>query len=49
MENEITLTEIINSNFISNLIDQDNKDLEEAGWSYEEVKQVAKIVTTKTK
>ena len=43
----LTLDQMINSNFINDMIIQDDKDLSEVGWTYEEVKQVAKIVTSK--
>ena len=43
----LTLDQMINSNFINEIIIQDDKDLSEAGWTYEEVKQVANIITSK--
>tara|TARA_R110002153_G_scaffold211441_1_gene364082 strand:- start:374 stop:538 length:165 start_codon:yes stop_codon:yes gene_type:complete len=43
----LTLDQMINSNFINDLIIQDDKDLSETGWTYEEVKQIVKIVTSK--
>lgn len=47
MENstEITLDEMINSELITNIIEQEDKDLKEAGWTYEEVKEFAKSIT----
>lgn len=43
----LTLDEIINSNFINEIIEQEDKDLNEAGWTYKEVKQIANIITNK--
>lgn len=43
----LTLDEMINSTFINDLIIQDDKDLKECNWTYEEVKEVAKIITSK--
>ena len=43
----LTLDEMINSNFINEIIEQEDKDLNEAGWTYKEVKQIANIITNK--
>jgi len=48
MENQIkTLNDILNSDFMNELIAQQDKDLAEAGWTYEECKQVGKLITNK--
>jgi len=44
---EITLDEILNSDFMNQIIEQEDKDLKYAGWTYEEIKEVAKMVTSK--
>jgi len=44
---EITLDEILNSDFMNQIIEQEDKDLKDAGWTYEEIKEVAKMVTSK--
>lgn len=46
---EITLDEMINSELITNLIDQDDKDLKADGWTYKEVQEFAKSMTNQNK
>ena len=45
----LTLNEILNSELLNDMVNQEDKDLAAAGWTYEEVKEVAKIVINKTK
>ena len=45
MEN-LTIDEILNSELMNEIINTENKDLAEAGWTYEEIKEVAKMVTS---
>jgi hypothetical protein len=42
----LTLDEILNSELLTEIVEQDDKDLAEAGWTYEEVKEVAKMATS---
>lgn len=42
-----TLNEILNSDLMNQIIEQEDKDLKESGWTYEEIKEVAKMVTSK--
>ena len=42
---ENTIEEILNSDLLNSIIEQEDKDLKEAGWTYEEIKSVAKMVT----
>ena len=44
---ETTIEEILNSDFLNNLIEQEDKDLKEAGWNYKEIKEVANAITNK--
>ena len=44
---ETTIEEILNSDFLNNLIEQEDKDLKEAGWTYEEVKELVSKTTNK--
>ena len=43
----LTLDEILNSDLMNEMIAEQDKDLSEAGWTYEEIKEVAKMVTSK--
>ncbi len=45
MNNEATLEDILNSDLMNEIIEQEDKDLKEAGWTYEEVKEFAKSLT----
>ena len=36
-----TIEEILNSELLNSIIEQEDKDLKEAGWTYEEVKNLA--------
>ena len=42
-----TIEQILNSEIIKGIIEQEDKDLKAAGWTYEEIKSVAKMVTNK--
>lgn len=42
--NQEKMNEILNSEFINDILAQEDKDLAEAGWTYTEVKSVAAIV-----
>ena len=42
MTKDFTLEEILNSDFMNDLIETENKQLEEAGWTIEEVREFAK-------
>lgn len=42
----LTLDEILNSELMNEIIKKEDKDLAEAGWTYEEIKEVAKMVTS---
>jgi hypothetical protein len=42
----LTLDEILNSELMNVLIEEQDRDLAEAGWTYEEIKEVAKMVTS---
>jgi hypothetical protein len=44
--NNLTLDEILNSELLTGMVEQDDKDLAESGWTYEEVKEVAKMATS---
>ena len=46
---EITLDEILNSELMNEMINQENKDLKEAGWTIEEVKSMANFIIKKQK
>jgi hypothetical protein len=39
---ELTLNEILNSDLLNEIITKENSELEEAGWTYEEVRKFAK-------
>jgi L-ribulose-5-phosphate 3-epimerase UlaE len=41
----MTLNEILNSDFMNTLIEEQDKALAEAGWTMEEIREVAKMVT----
>lgn len=43
----ITLDEILESDLITGIIIKEDKELAEAGWTYEEIKEVAKVVKKK--
>jgi hypothetical protein len=45
MEN-LTIDEILNSELMNEIINTEDRDLEESGWTYEEIKEVAKMVTS---
>ena len=47
MKNLETIEEILNSELLNSIIEQEDKDLKAAGWTYEEIKSVAKMVTNK--
>ena len=40
-----TIEEILNSDLLNEIIEQEDKDLKDAGWTYEEVKEFAKSIT----
>ena len=42
--NQEQMNEILNSEFINDILAQEDKDLAEAGWTYDEVKSIASIV-----
>ncbi len=44
-EKEITLEEMINSELITEMIKEDDKNLAEDGWTYEEAKAFAERIT----
>jgi len=44
---ENTIEEILNSDLLNSIIEQEDKDLKASGWTYEEIKAVAKMVTNK--
>lgn len=41
---QITLDEMIDSVLITEMIEQENKDLKEAGWTIEEVRALANFI-----
>ncbi len=41
----MTLNEMINSDFITEMIEQENKDLAGAGWTIKEVRAMAQFIT----
>ena len=43
---KLTLDEILNSELMNEIIEEQDRDLAEAGWTYEEIKEVAKMVTS---
>ena len=45
MEN-LTIDEILNSELMNEIINTEDRDLQESGWTYEEIKEVAKMVTS---
>ena len=48
MKNEtLTLEDIFNSELITGMIEQEDKELAEAGWTYEEVKSLADSIAKK--
>jgi hypothetical protein len=48
MKNEtLTLEDILNSELITGMIEQEDKELAEAGWTYEEVKSLADSIAKK--
>lgn len=48
-ETNITLDEMINSELITSLIEKEDKELDEHGWTYEEVKSFGESLNNKTK
>ena len=40
-----TLNEILDSDLINNLIAEDDKALADAGWTYAEIKEIARLIT----
>ncbi len=42
----LTLDEILNSELMNEIIEEQDRDLAEAGWKYEEIKEIAKMVTS---
>ena len=44
IKKDIEMNEILNSTLMNDMISQEDKDLAEAGWTYDEVKSVASIV-----
>jgi hypothetical protein len=44
-----TLNEILNSDFLNEMIINDDKQLEKDGWSYDEVRQFAKSLNKNVK
>tara|TARA_R110000803_G_scaffold182176_2_gene244494 strand:- start:2463 stop:2606 length:144 start_codon:yes stop_codon:yes gene_type:complete len=47
MNTELTLEDILNSPLMNEMIEQQDKDLEEAGWTYKEVKSLADSIAKK--
>jgi len=43
------LEEILNSDLMNQMIEQQNKDLKEAGWTYDEVQSFAKSIIKASK
>lgn len=41
----MTLNEMINSDFITEMIEQENRDLAGAGWTIKEVRAMAQFIT----
>ena len=41
----MTLNEMINSDFITEMINQENRDLAESGWTIKEVRAMAQFIT----
>jgi|TARA_R110000772_G_scaffold49294_1_gene113474 hypothetical protein len=41
----MTLNEMINSDFITEMIEQENRDLAGAGWTIREVRAMAQFIT----
>tara|TARA_R110000772_G_scaffold24133_3_gene63983 strand:- start:104 stop:241 length:138 start_codon:yes stop_codon:yes gene_type:complete len=41
----MTLNEMIQSDFITEMINQENRDLAEAGWTIKEVRAMAQFIT----
>tara|TARA_B110001452_G_scaffold90639_1_gene74583 strand:+ start:79 stop:216 length:138 start_codon:yes stop_codon:yes gene_type:complete len=41
----MTLNEILNSDLITEMIEQENRDLAEAGWTIKEVRAMAQFIT----
>jgi hypothetical protein len=47
MKTELTLEDILNSDLMNEWMEQQDKDLAEAGWTYEEVKSLADSIAKK--
>tara|TARA_R110000772_G_scaffold78876_2_gene169021 strand:+ start:299 stop:472 length:174 start_codon:yes stop_codon:yes gene_type:complete len=45
IETMATLNEILDSDLINNLIAEDDKALADAGWTYAEIKEIARLIT----
>ena len=43
-DKKLTMDEILNSNLMNEIIEKEDKDLSEAGWTYEEVKSVSNLI-----
>ena len=43
----LTINEILNSDLMNQIIEQEDRDLADADWSYSEIKQVANLITKK--
>ena len=42
-----TIEEILNSELLTEMIEQEDRDLQEAGWTYEEIKSIARMIINK--
>tara|TARA_R110001606_G_scaffold38401_1_gene107630 strand:- start:217 stop:360 length:144 start_codon:yes stop_codon:yes gene_type:complete len=47
MKTELTIEDILNSELITEMIEKEDKELAEAGWTYEEVKSIADSMSKK--
>jgi hypothetical protein len=47
MKTELTLEDILNSELMNGMIEQEDKELAEAGWTYKEVKSLADSIAKK--
>ena len=47
MKTELTIEDILNSELMNGMIEQEDKELAEAGWTYKEVKSLADSIAKK--
>jgi hypothetical protein len=45
----MTLQEILNSPLMNQIIEEDNAELKSSGWSVEDVKEMARYISKKTR